>query len=274
MKGIGLVAAIACMLTGCAEAAEPQGERVEVTTLAMNAGGWAPGTFAAVSESPIHLGAFASWYGGGADGEDFAEVTDKAPPGSAYLAVTDNTGCRTPEDVQVSRNGDDLVVRFVGGADHDTCVRAVGPGAYLAVPAAAVEDVRTVNGKRLLDPAGPGTLVDNVALDAGRMDRVAPAEFGTEAATTLRDKVIAARPNNAEAVTTALGKPVPDGKRMFAFVVSGCIVEDAVLVLGPDDITAETIEPEVPVDCDAPAYFLTTFVVDTADVPKGITLAD
>ena len=69
--------ALVCVLAGCAEAGKPvgvPGERVEVTTLAMDAAGSAPGAYAAVSESPVHLGAFTSWYGRGADAEDFDEV--------------------------------------------------------------------------------------------------------------------------------------------------------------------------------------------------------
>lgn len=265
--------ALAGVLAGCAATGPVSvpGDPVEVTMLAMAAGGSAPGRYAAVSEDPIHLGAFASWYGRGADGEDFAEVTDEAPPGSAYLAVTDTTGCRVPERVEVTRAGTDLVVRFTGGTDREECVRQVGPGAYLAVPAETVEGVRTVNGKPLLAPAGPGALVENVPLDVGRFDPVTPAEFGTAAADELRTAVIAARPNHAEEVTAALDWTVPPGKRMFAFVVSGCLVEDVVLVLGPDRITAATIRPEIPVDCDAAAYFLTTFVVAADDVPEGAT---
>jgi hypothetical protein len=61
---------------------------------------------------------------------------------------------------------------------------------------------------------------------------------------------------------------------MFAFVVSGCAIEDAVLVLDPDHITVEGIYPKVPVDCEAASHYLATFEVDADDVPRGATLAD
>jgi hypothetical protein len=271
VMGIRLMAAgiVACVLAGCSVARESGGDEVGATVLAMDAGGWAPGTFAALSDSPIHLGAFASWYGWGA--QDFKETTDEAPAGSAYLAVTASTGCRAPEGVEVSRVRDDLVVVFTGGVDHEECVRAVGPGAYLAVPADAVAGVRTVNGEPLLDPAGPGELVDLLPLGTGRFDPVAAAEFGTDALATFRAGVIAARPGHADEVTAALDMPVPDGRRGFAFVVPGCDVEDVVLVVGPDHVKADAAEPGTPVACEVFEYFLATFAIDTDQVPEGAT---
>ncbi|GAB1511711.1 hypothetical protein [Actinophytocola sp. KF-1] len=271
---MGLV--VLCVLAGCAAPAAPRGDReqpVEVTVLAMDADGWAPGRFAALSDGPIDLTAFASWYGRGADGADFDEVTGEAPPGSAYLAVTGNTGCRVPEGVEVSRAGDDLRFLFVGGVDRAECVRHIGAAAYLAVPAGAVEGVRTVNGEPLLDPAGPGTLVDVVPLGTGRFDPVPPAEFGTAALGALRAGVLAARPGHAAEVTEALGMPVREGERAFAFVVEGCQVDDVVLVLGPDHVTAEPVDPEVVVTCEVPEHYLTTFTVAADDVPEGATLS-
>ena len=272
MKGIVVVVAGACLLAGCSVSREAGSVPVDATVLAMDAGGWAPGTFAALGDSPIHLGAFASWYGWG--GEDFDEETDEVPAGSAYLAVTASTGCRVPEGVEVSRIGTDLIVVFTGGIDREECVRAVGPAAYLAVPADAVSGVTTVNGESLLDPAGPGEVVDFIPLGTGPFDPVAPAEFGTDAFAAFRAGVLAARPAFADDVTGALDKPVPDGKRGFAFAVQGCAVEDVVLVLGPDHVTAEEVPPETPVNCDAAEYYLTTFVVDTDRVPEGATPSD
>ncbi|MBB4909550.1 hypothetical protein [Actinophytocola algeriensis] len=277
MKRIRLVAAgaVACVLAGCTGPAEQQGapaEPVEVTTLAMDADGWAPGRFAALSESPIHLGAFASWYGRGADGEDFDVVTDTAPPGSAYVAFTGNTGCRVPEGIEVHRDGDDLEVRFTGGTDQEECVRHIGAGVYFAVPEDAVDGVRTVNGDAPRDPAGPGAPVDFVPLGDSGLDPVPPAEFGTDALNVLRTALFTARPDHAEQLSAALDRAVPDGKRTFAFVLSGCAIEGAVLVLGPDHITADGVYPKVPVDCETASHYLATFEVDADDVPNGINV--
>lgn len=278
MKGMRLVVvgAVAGLLAGCTDPGTPQGDPewpVEVTVLAMDADGWAPDRYVVLSDSPINLGAFASWYGRGADGEEFDEVTDEAPPGSAYLAVTGNTGCRVPEGIEMFRKGDDLRFVFVGGTDRQECARHVGPGAYLALPADAVDGVRTVNGEPLLDPAGPGTQVDFVPLGDSGLDPVAPAEFGTDALNVLRRALLTARPDHLEQLSAALDRPVPDEKRMFAFVVSGCAIEGAVLVLGPDHITADGLYQEVPVDCEVAAHYLVTFEVAADYVPEGATLS-
>lgn len=278
MKRMGSVlsAALACVLAGCTEPVPPRSEPerpVEVTVLAMDADGWAPGRYVALSDSPIHLGAFASWYGRGADGAAFDEVTAEAPPGSAYLAVTGNTGCRVPEGITLFRKGDNLRFLFVGGTDLVECVRHIGAGAYLAVPADAVDGVRTVNGEPLRDPAGPGTLVDLVPLGTGRFDPVPPAEFGTGALATLRAGVLAARPHHADEVTGALDRPVREGERAFAFVVEGCQVAEVVLVVGPEHVTAEPVPPAVPVNCEAQEYHLVTFTVDEDEVPSDVTLS-
>lgn len=276
MQGIRLAVAgvVAFALVSCGVSREAGGDEDEIdaTLLAMASGAWAPGTLAALSDSPIHLGAFTSWYGWG--DEDFKETADEAPAGSAYLAVTASTGCRAPDGVEVSRAGDDLVVNFTGGVDHEECVRAVGPAAYLAVPADAVAGVRTVNGEPLLDPAGPGENVDLVPLDTGRFDPVGPAEFGTDELATFRAGVIAERPEHAAEVTAALEKPVPDGRRGFAFVVKGCDVKELVLVVGPDHIRADEVEPAIPVNCEETEFFLATFVIDTDRVPERATPSD
>lgn len=260
---------VALVLAGCTGSREAGDDRLDATVLAMAAGGWAPGGFAALSDSPIHPGAFSSWFGGG--NEDYDEVTNNVPAGSAYLAVTASTGCRVPEGVEVSRVRDDLVVHFTGGVDHEECARAVGPGAYLAVPADAVAGVRTVNGESLLDPAGPGELVDFVPLDAGRTDLVDAAEFGTDALATLRAEAIAARPEYTVEVTAALARTVPDGKRGFAFVVRGCPYENVVALVDRDHIRAEPVEPKPTVAGEMFDYCLATFFIDTDRVPKDAT---
>ncbi len=43
------------------------------------------------------------------------------PPGSAYVAFTDSTGCRVPEEIEVHRDGDDLEVVFTGDAERAAC---------------------------------------------------------------------------------------------------------------------------------------------------------
>jgi hypothetical protein len=263
-----LVVAGAWMLAGCATAGVPVAEHddlIAATVLALDGDGTAPGAYAAISTTPINPGAFASWFG---QGEAADEVADTVPPGSAYVAVSASTGCRAPTGVEVSRNGADLVVGFTGGEDHEECYRPVGPVAYLAVPPAAVEGVRTVNGERPVAPAGPGELLGNLSLGTGQLEPVVPAELGTDAAEALRAHLIAARPGLAAEVTTALGRTTREGTRVFAFVGRACEGAGAVLLLGHEHVTAEWTGP-----AGCKGYFLAAFAVAADDVPEGATLS-
>lgn len=263
-----VVAAAAVVLAGCgAETAgsagpPPDGGRLRADVLAMNPGGWASRSIAAISDSPIHMGAFTSWFGSYdahdllADSED---VVDE--PGTVYLAVTGQTGCRTPETVEVWRSGADLDVRFVGGTDHEECVRAVGPVAYLAVPAPEVDGVRTVGGAKPVEPGGPGELTEFVELGTAPVD-VAEVDLADAGATAaLKRRLVAAGLNPG----TALDEPVPAGRRGFAFVKAGCAETSAVLVLD-QHVTAQLTGGENTA-CDAPVFFLVTFLVDAEYVP-------
>lgn len=274
-----IVVTLGCVLSACARAVpgapdRDRGGEIRSTLLALDADGSAVGGHAAMSDEPVHLGAFAGWYGQGDsdNNSDDGDGDGEAPAGSTYVVVTGSTGCRVPAGVEVSRAGADLVVRFAGGVDRPECVRPIGPLAYLAVPGDAVAGVRTVNGERPLDAAGPGLLVDFVSLGGRALAPVTPAELGTAAAVALRDRLVAASPEHAAEVTTALSRPVADGRRAFAFVPQGCVATGAVLLVGQDRITADLIEPEVPVACDAPASFVATFVVDAGRVPESATL--
>ncbi|MPZ79619.1 MAG: hypothetical protein GEV28_04140 [Actinophytocola sp.] len=255
--------ALFALLAGCGGGTSgqprPRAEQLSAEVLSFDPGGWAPRRVAALSDAPIHLGAFLSWYGGADPDAEAPEVT--AEPDTTYLAATDSTGCRAPETVQVWRTGTDLQVRFVGGADHEECVRAVGPVAYLAVPARQVRGVRTIGGDLPADAAGPGRLTDFVPLGTVRLDPAA-AELGDTAA--LRDRLAAAGADPGP----ALDRPVPAGSRGFAFVLAGCADTAAVLLLGDGRITADLTGGEG-TNCDAAEYYLATFDVDAELVPDG-----
>jgi hypothetical protein len=78
----------------------------------------------------------------------------------------------------------------------------------------------------------------------------------------------------AEAVTSALDRVVPKGKRMFAFVVASCARGRRGPADRPEHPTAAPAEPEPAVVCGAPACLLSTSVVDEGEGPEGVTLSD
>lgn len=248
-------------LTACGTTAgtpRPVADRLDVDVVTLDADGSAPGRYAELSASPIDLRAFAGWWGGATDDEP-----DPVPAraGTTFLAVTDSTGCRVPESVAVTREGDDLVVTFAGGVDRSECYRAVGPIALLGLETSAVHGVRTVNGEIPRRKGGPGQLTHFVELGTGAYNGIAPAELGS-----------------AEEMTRRLGdegavlsEPVPAGRRGFAFVLTGCAETGAVLLVSLEKITADLTGGEN-TNCDAPAYFLATFAISAADVPAGAVL--
>ena len=130
-----------------------------------------------------------------------------------------------------------------------------------------VRDVATVNGETPLAAAGPGEPVDFVPLGTGDFDDIAPAELGVGAA-----QAMAVRLGGSEDALAALGQPVPDGRRGFAFVRSGCAETGAVLLVSHETITAELTGGE-DTNCDAPAYFLLTFTIARDDVPPAAELS-
>jgi hypothetical protein len=270
MKRTVLGVALLTLVTACGvgEAGTPApGDDIPVRVLAFEPGGWAPKRLAAVSDTPIRLDAFAGWYGGA---ESLDELPDPQPdePDTTYVAATDATHCRAPEQVRVSRAGADLRVEFIGGTDHETCVRAVGPIAYLALPTREVRGVRTVNGAAPVDAAGPGRLTDFVPLGTVGFGRNAAAELGDTGA--LRTRLAATGVAIAGDVAAALNRPVPAGERGFAFVLTGCEEKSAVLLVSPDRITADLVRDEA-VGCAAPVYFLVTFTAAAADLPEHAT---
>jgi hypothetical protein len=239
----------------------PVSGELPAQVLAFQPDGSAPGRFAALSEEPIRLDAFAGWFGGAGWLEKTPDVDAK--PDTAYLAATDSTGCRAPESVRVSRTGTDLKVAFEGGQDHPECVRAVGPLAYLSLPADKVAGVETVNGKPLLAATGPGKLTDLVALGPLKVHPLAAELPGAD---SIRAQLSGAGADMAK-VGKALGVELPAGERGFAFLESGCEATGAVLLLSHQEINAGLTGEKTA--CVAPEYFLAAFTVAAKDVPEG-----
>jgi hypothetical protein len=250
--------------TGTTGTPAPGASELPAKVLSFQADGSAPGGFAAMSEEPIRLDAFAGWFGGAGWLEKPAEV--RAEPDTTYLAATDSTGCRAPKSVHVSRAGNDLTVAFEGGTDHPECVRAVGPLAYLALPADKTSGVRTVNGKPLVDPAGPARLTNFVPLGPIKTH---PAAVELPDTGTLQAQLAGTGADMAK--VDELRGQVPAGMRGFAFLVSGCQATSAVLLLARDEIDVDLTGEKTA--CIAPEYFLATFMVAGKDVPGQAKLA-
>ena len=260
------------LATACGQGApgtpQPDPDPLLVNVVAFDPQGYATKSFVAISTTPIRPQAFASWFAGAGSLQTTADDRPVAP-GWTYVAAAASTGCRAPESVEVARAGTDLRVEFAGGIERQECVRAVGPLAVVAVPSKDVRGVRTVNGIAPVAAGGPGQLVDFVPLGTGRITPGA-AELGDTAA--LRAQLAAAGVAMSGAVGTALDRTAGTDERGFAFVLTGCAETSAVLLLAHDKITADLTGGEGTA-CDAPEYFLVTFVAGADHVPEGAVLS-
>jgi hypothetical protein len=266
--------ALAAVVAGCGKVTPasapptPSPERLDAEVLTRDAGG--SGVAVALSETPIHLSAFRSWYAAAPDASP-EPVEDR--PGTSYLATTADTGCRTPTSVEVWRTSDELEVRFVGGTEPKTCAQRRDSFAYLAVADKDVAGARRINGLAPMDPAGPGHLLDFVPLGTIRLPNpITPVVLGTgdTAAITALHNQLAATTRLSE-VDAALDRPADQRMHQYAFVLPGCEEKGALLLVGANRVWAEPTGP-AHVACIAAEYYLATFEIPTDHVPDGATL--
>lgn len=108
-----------------------------------------------------------------------------------------------------------------------------------------------------------GTITARIALD--------PAELGTGQADSLATALERAQAQHLDQAKAALAEDPGPGRRGFAFVLIGCAETGAELQISPAEIDAELTGGE-DINCDAPVFFLATFIVDEDDVPEGARL--
>jgi hypothetical protein len=275
----GLIALLAAVLvTGCAgRADDPEpvgGTEIEAEVVSFSGDAYTPPGFVSVSDHPVDLRGLAGWFAvkrpGGFwrdDGEPRWPGDDKPVPdvdGKSYVVAGGGTGCRLSSGAELYREGDDLRVRFTGGQDRPECFRPYAAVVQFAVPEAAVAGARTVLGDVILPGTGPGRPVAFVPLGTLRgFPEIAPAELAKPA---MYDAMRQAGAMNLDQVKAAVQREPRSGSRSFAFVLTGCAETGAVLLVSPKLLTADLTGGEGTV-CDAAAYFLATFEIDSEHVP-------
>jgi hypothetical protein len=254
------------------EPARSRGETVRADLVSFDPGGHATRALGAISETPVDMGAFQSWFGAGATSSD----TVGTRPGVSYVVVTGVTGCARPTGAELVRAGDDLTARFSGGeqdpSEQAGCAREIGPVAQFAVRPDLLRGVRTIGGRPPMDPIGPGHRRELVRLGPAPIaDDVRPAELGTDGTGPLLHALESAGSTNLDQARQALGAQPGAGRRGFAFVLTGCAPDGAVLIVQQRSLTAK-LTGDSANRCVAAAYFLATFTIDRADVPPGAVL--
>ncbi len=108
-------------------------------------------------------------------------------------------------------------------------------------------------------PAGSWRLESFISLGSRPLD-IRHAELGTDRAQELY------RSLTLDRAKAALENTPPPGRRGFAFVLTGCAEDSAVLAIDGTTLTAKAVGAEE-VACATANYFLATFSVDQDRVP-------
>jgi hypothetical protein len=120
---------------------------------------------------------------------------------------------------------------------------------------------------------GSGTLEAFVRLGSNaQLAGLAPAELGTADGQELERALEHAEISNMDEVRAALSYVPPADRRGFAFVMSGCEEDGAVLTVERDTLTADLTGGEN-VDCAQANYFLAVLSAERDSIPPTPTLS-
>lgn len=160
MKIAVLPVLVVALATACGESVSVSGHQQQTGDLQAEVVYFEPGArlaepIEAVSDRPIDMNSF---LGSQSDGSSAAKPGIEARPGTSYVAVAAPDGPHGARTAKLVRDGDNLIVRFVGGRSSDAtndCVGCTpphllfeGPVVQFAVSADAVRGVQTINGRQ------------------------------------------------------------------------------------------------------------------------------
>jgi hypothetical protein len=263
---VAVLSVAGCGVTKSGTPGEPGGPEIQFEELAMETGPY-PEPTAAISDHPVDLDAFAGWRAAGAP--DPSGDPLPADPDKAYVVFTESTGCRMPETVDLTRDGDELTVHWIGGEEREECAAPFNPLAHLAVDKAAVDGVRSVSGAKMVDPDGPAKLTDFV--DLGPLDPVGIQPITLADKETLVQQLTGAGAEDVTEARAALDRPVPAGSTGYAFVLPGCGASHAVMVVTVETLTAR-LSGASDVVCDAQFGYLAVFHLPDRYRPESAQL--
>ena len=273
MRRIATVAVAAVLLTTACESTTtgtPDQGAITTTVLALEGRGGGNKTIATISDSPVHVDAFAGWKA--AADTDADDELPGAQPDTSYVVVTGSTGCRSPEGVAVHRDGADLTVDWVGGTEAPECAAGFYPVAHFAVESSAVAGVRRVNGVEPVAADGPATQSAFVPLGPIDTHDILPVSFAdTEA---MYQQLAARDAEYLDLVRTVLDRTFPRGTQAYAFVLSGCTEERSVLLISEEKMTAKLVGGDKDTACDAPMAFFVSFELPDRFRPENAVLTN
>lgn len=191
--------------------------------------------------------------------------------GKALLVFHSLIGCNTAGGVELRRAGDDFSIHYLDVTKHEECVAPKSTIAIFAVDRSGLPASPTMQGSPP-SPAAPGELVGFQQFDLNKLPlpEVTATEISQpDQAERFFTQFPDGFPKLAAEVAAAQRAP---GSRMFAFPVSGCRNDGAVLVIEPTQLSAVPTGGEN-VRCVMAEHYIAVFTVDADDIPVEARLA-
>lgn len=191
--------------------------------------------------------------------------------GRALLVFHAGIGCDTAGGVELRRSGDDFAIRYLDVTEHEECVVQKSTVAIFGVDRAELPDSPRLQGAPPA-PAGVGTLIGFQQFGRNGL-RVPDVEATEVSQPDQAERFLAQFPDGFPKLAADIdGARRAAGTRVFAFPVSGCRNDGAVLVVEPEQLSAVPTGGEN-VRCVMAEHYIAVFAVDADDVPVEARIA-
>ncbi|GAB3431557.1 hypothetical protein [Flindersiella endophytica] len=185
--------------------------------------------------------------------------------GKALLVFHAGIGCDTASGVELRRSGDDFAIRYLDVTEHEECVAQKSTVAVFGIDRADLPANPKLQGDSP-DPAALGELVgfQQFGKNGLRVPEVDATEISQP---DQAERFLAQFPDGFPKLAADVhGAGRTAGTRMFAFPVSGCRNDGAVLVVEPEQLSAVPTGGEN-VRCVMAEHYIAVFSIDADDVP-------
>jgi hypothetical protein len=189
----------------------------------------------------------------------------------ALLVFHAGIGCDTAGGVELRRSGDDFTIRYLDVTEREECVVQKSTVAVFGIDRGELPANPKLQG-RTPDPAAAGELIGFQQFNPNEL----PLPEVTASEISQPDQVerfLAQFPSGFPKLAADIrGEGRAAGTRVFAFPVSGCRNDGAVLVVEPEQLSAVPTGGEN-VRCVMAEHYIAVFSIDADDVPVEARIA-
>lgn len=189
----------------------------------------------------------------------------------ALLVFHAGIGCDTANGVELRRTGDDFAIHYLDVTEREECVAQKSTVSVFGIDRSDLPANPKLQGANPA-PAALGELVgfQQFGRNGLRVPEVAATEISQP---DQADAFLAQFPDGFPKLASDVhGASRTAGSRMFAFPVSGCRNDGAVLVVEPEQLSAVPTGGEN-VRCVMAEHYIAVFTIDAADVPVSARIA-